>query len=136
MPQQQLYLPLAGDFVINSNGGLQFGGTWDTILQNIERFIFTNAATLINGVPQPADWIFYPNFGLSANSMLGQPFTSSFISQLQQVVYQGVLSAITGNSSVPPVVTVTQGANPQQLNVSVVITPNNGSQVSLNIQVP
>jgi hypothetical protein len=134
--QQQLYLPLAGDFALNSNGGLAWAGSWDAIIQNIERFIFTNAAALINGVPQTPDWIFHPDFGLSANAMLGQPFTSSFINILQQKVYQGVLSAITGNSSVPPVVTVTQGSNPQQINVNVVITPNNGNQISINVSLP
>lgn len=134
--QQQLYLPLAGDFVINSNGGLQFGQTWDVLIQNITRFIFTNAASILNGVPLAADWIFHPDFGLSANAMLGQTFDQAFINKLQQKVYQGVLSAGTGNLAVPPVVTVTQGNNPQQINVQVVITPNNGQQVTLNIQVP
>jgi hypothetical protein len=136
MPQQQLYLELGGDFVLNSNGGLQWASGWDVIRQNFSRFVFTCAARLLNGVPYAADWIFYPDFGLSANALIGQNFTPDFISKLQQAVYQGALQASTGNSSVPPVVTVTQGNNPQQINVQVVITPNNGQQQTINVSLP
>lgn len=136
MAQEQLFLELNGDFVLNSNGGLQLGAGWDVIRQNFERFVFTCAARLLNGTPYAADWIFHPDFGLSANAMLGQTFNSNFISQLQQKVYQGALQASTGNSSLPPVVTVTQGNNPQQINVTVVITPDNGQQMTFSVSLP
>lgn len=137
MAQKQLYLEMGADFVLNSNGGLQWADGWDVIRQNFERFIFTNAAKILpDGTPTAADWIFNPDFGLSANAMLGQNFTPAFISQLQQIVYQGALQASTGNSSVPPVVTITQAPNPQQLNITVVITPNNGEQQTLQVLYP
>lgn len=137
MSQQQLYLPLGGDFVLNSNGGLQWTDSWDAIVQNLERFLFTNPATIdIYGNPQPADWIFQPQFGLGASQMLGQTFNSAYISTLEQKIYQAALAAQTGNSTVPPAVTITQGPNPQQLNVQIVVTPTGQNQQTINVVVP
>lgn len=137
MAVADLYLEMGADFILTSEGDLQLATSWDLIRQDFERFIFTCASSLLtNGTPLPADWLFHPDFGLSANAMLGQTFTSSFISKLQQKVYQGALAASTGNSSVPPVVTVTQGPTPNQINVTVIITPNNGEQMSLSVTLP
>jgi hypothetical protein len=137
MAQQQLYLQDGGDFVLNSNGGLQLAGSWDVIIQNLCRYIFTNPASTDRfGNPIPADWIFNPTFGLGANAMLGQNFNQTFINNLQQKIYQGVLAAQTGNSTVPPVVTVTQGTNPQQINVQAIITPTGQAQQTINVTLP
>ena len=137
MPQADLFLEMGADFVLTSQGDLQLAYDWDLIRQSFERFVFTNAAVLLtNGQPQAADWIFNPTFGLSANAMLGQAFTQNFISILEQAVYQGALQAATGNSSVPPIVTVNQGPSPNQINVTVVITPDNGEQQSLQVILP
>lgn len=138
MSQTQLFLELGGDFVLNSNGGLlATSDSWTVIRQNLERFIFTNSASVDRfGNPQPADWVFHPEFGLSANAMLGQNFDQAFITNLQQKVYQAALQAQSGNATVPPVVTVTQGTNPQQINVTVVITPLGGQQMTIQVSLP
>jgi len=138
MAQTQLFLELSGDFVLNSNGGLlATSDSWTVIRQNLERFIFTCAASLDRfGNPLPADWLFHPDFGLSANAMIGQSFNQAFISSLQQKVYQGALSAQSGNATVPPQVTVNQGTNPQQINVTVVITPLGGQQQTVSVTLP
>lgn len=137
MSQQQLYLELAGDFQLNNNGGLLWATGWDTIRQNFERFVFTNPSTnAVNGQPQPADWILNPTFGLGARAMIGQNFGQPFISALTQKIQQGALSAASGNSNVPPVTTVTQGPNPNQVNVSVVITPTGQQQRTLAVTLP
>jgi hypothetical protein len=138
LAQQQLYLECGGDFVLNGNGGLQWAtNPWDVIRQNFERFLFTSPAlNSVSGQPQPADWIFFPKFGLGASRMVGQVFNSAYINKLQQIVYQGALAASTGNSNVPPVVTVTQGPVPNQLNVRVVITPTNMPAQTLNVTLP
>jgi hypothetical protein len=137
MIQQQLYLEMGGDFVLNGNGGLALAAGWDVIRQNFERFVFTNPARTDRfGNPIPADWLFHPTFGLGANAMLGQTFDVAFINQLQQKVYQGALSASTGNATVPPVVTVAQGNVPNQLNVTTVITPAGGQAQTLVTTLP
>lgn len=137
MAQQQLYLELADDFKLNNNGGLLLGDGWDIIRQNFERFVFTNPAkNAVNGQPQPADWMFSPTFGLGARSMLGQTFGQDFISSLSQKVYQGALASATGNSNVPPVVSITRASNPQQINASVVITPIGQQQRTLSVSLP
>jgi len=137
MAQKQLFLELNGDFVLNNNGGLLWAENWDVIRQNFERFFFTNPATnSVSGLPQPADWIFHPEFGLGANTMLGQVFGQAFINVLQQKVYQAALAASTGNSSVPPVVTVTRATNPQQINIQVVITPTGQDKQTINLTLP
>lgn len=140
MIQQDLFLEVGGDFVLTNTGDLQLtspNNSWDYVRQFLERFIFTSAATLDRfGNPIPPDWLNYPNFGLGANQMVGQAFGAQFISALQQKVYQGALAAQQGNSTVPPVVTVTQGSNPQQINVSIVITPLGGQQQSINVTLP
>lgn len=137
MPQQQIYLPCGGDFALNSNGGLQLAGSWDVIVQNICRYIFTNPASTDRfGNPTAADWLFYPDFGLGANALIGQNFNQTFINNMQQKIYQAVLAAETGNSSQPPVVTVTQGTNPQQINVNVVVYPTGQQQQTINVSLP
>lgn len=138
MSQNQIYLELGADFVLNNNGGLQWANDpWVIIRQNMERYIFTCAARLSDkGVPLPADWIFNPTFGLSANAMLGMNFTSDFISQLQQKVYQAALTISQGLVNVPPSVTVTQGNNPQQLNVQIVFSPIGAQQQIIGVTLP
>lgn len=137
MAQEQLFLELSSDFVINSNGGLQLAtGSWDVIRQNFERFLFTQpTSTDFRGNPIPADWIFHPNFGLGAGSLIGENYNQATLNKLQQTVFQGALSASTGNSNVPPVVTVTS-PNSQEVVATVVITPNNGAQQTLQVNLP
>lgn len=137
MAQDQLYLELEDDFKLNNNGGLLLGAGWDIIRQNFERFVFTNPSkNAVNGQPQGADWIFSPDFGLGARSMLGQNFGQDFISSLSQKVYQGALSAASGNSNVPPDVSVIRNTNPQQVSANVVITPIGQQQRTLSVSLP
>jgi hypothetical protein len=136
MAQEQIYLELGSDFVINSNGGLETGFGWDIIRQNFERFLFTQpASTDFRGNPIPADWIFHPDFGLGAGSLLGENYNQATLNKLEQLVYQGALSASTGNSSTPPVVTVTS-PNSQTVTATVVITPTGQQQQTLQVNLP
>jgi hypothetical protein len=136
MPQSDLYLELGNDFVITNNGDLQLASGWDLIRQNFERFVFTQPqSTDFRGNPVPADWIFEPNFGLGAGSLLGENYNQNTLNKLQQSVYQGALTASTGNSNTPPVVTVTS-PNSQEVVANVVITPSGGQSQTLQVNLP
>lgn len=137
MGQFQLDLELGGDFKISNTGGLQLVTGWDCIRQNFERYVFTRPANnTVSGQPQAPDWVFNPGFGLGAGTMIGQVFTQSFIELLKQKVYQGALSAASGNATTPPTVNVTEGPVPNQINVGVVITPVGGQQQTLRVSLP
>ena len=137
MNQPQLWLEMGGDFQLNNTGGLAWAFGWDVIRQNFERYIFTKPATnTVSGQPQAPDWIFSPNFGLGAGTMIGQSFGQNFVNTLQNRIYQGAMASASGNTNVPPVVTVTQGPTKEQINAKVIITPTGGQQQTLQVALP
>lgn len=131
-----LYLEFGGDFVLSSAGTLLQAEGWDEIRQRIERLILTNAAGFqSDGTPITAQYVFHPDYGLSAPARIGDVFNQDYINNMSQILYQGILQDPGVDPTNPPVITAALiGLNEIQFTIGVSL--KNGQQQTLVLTLP
>jgi hypothetical protein len=126
-----LFLEWSGDLILTHNGSLALTMGWTEVRQRILRRILTNAQTILpDGTATISDYIFDINYGANARQLVGEPFSTSLLTKLQQIITDGVMQDQAVATDALPTITVTQ-QNVNTLIVFVAVTLQNGQQGTL-----
>lgn len=129
-----LWQEFGQDLVQSPNGGLLMAYGEDEVRQALERELLTTPAlTLDDGTVVPAEFIWDPTFGVGLRVLIGQTAYEGWLSAIKQKINNAVLSNPGVNSSIPPVIQVTQTG--QLVTILVDYTLANGTPGSLALQI-
>ena len=90
-----LYCEWNDDLILTAKGDIQTASGWDRVRQRIVRSLITNSAqTLPDGSTTVSDYVFHPDYGLGAGSLIGQvpsqQWRADFISRVNRAVLQDI----------------------------------------------
>lgn len=130
-----LFCEWNSDLLVTPNGGLQSAVGWDRIRQRIVRNLVTNAATALpDGSSTPADYIWHPDFGIGAGSLVGQVPTQAFQANLVSRINQAVLHDVAVDPGSVPTV-VFQQLEPGTWVVYISVFLRNGTTGSVSVSI-
>lgn len=130
-----VYTEWGSDLVLTPNGSIQTASGWDRVRQRIVRSLITNSAQVLpDGTTTEPDYIYHPDYGIGAGSMVGQNPTASFQADLVSRINQAVLNDVSVDPGAMPVV-IFRAPTPGTWIVFISVRLRDGTQGRVSVKI-